>query len=360
MNKALLLCLLSVALSATPDLETARVQMLERHNYYRAQHQVGDLSRLSDIETIAQNYSEYLVSIGSLVHSSNKYNDQSLGENLYRGPLSSNIGTSAVDLWYDEIQYYDFDNPGWNSAAGHFTQVIWKNSQQLGCGVGCGTNNYCFVTCNYYPAGNYLNSFASNVLPKSTSEEETTSDTVQEDTTQEDTTNEEDTTEEAATQSDATSDSSSIDPELETFRNEITDKHNYYRNLHQVGDLERDSVLETIAQESAEYMAEIDSFSFPSATYNGNYIGKSLFFSWGAPTGASIADMFYEGVSSYDFSNPGYVSDAGTFTQLVWKNTQKIGCGYSCNGYNCYGICTYYPAGNYLNSFDTNVFPSTS
>ena len=346
MNKVLLICLVSVALSATLNLENARAQMLTRHNYYRSQHQVGNLARLTDIETIAQTYSEYLASINSMVHSSNTYNSEPLGENLYWGPLSSNIGTSAVDLWYEEIADYDFDNPGWKSGTGHFTQVVWKGSEKLGCGVGCGSNNYCYVTCNYYPAGNYLNSFATNVFPLA---EGTTSDIVEEDTTVEDT-----------TQSDNTSGSSSTNTELETFRNEVTAKHNYYRSNHQVGNLVRDTQLENIAQEHAEYMAQADSFSFPSSTYNGEYIGKNLFFSWGAPTGDSIADMFYEGVSSYDFSNPGYNSNAGSFTQLVWKNTQKIGCGYACSGYNCYGICTYYPAGNYLNSFASNVFPSTS
>ena len=381
MRKILILCLISVALSATLNLETARAQMLTRHNYYRAQHQVDDVARSSDIESIAQNYSDYLASIGSMVHSSNTYNGESLGENLYWGPLSDTIGTAAIDLWYSEVDYYDFSNPGWNYDAGHFTQVVWKNSQQIGCGVGCGSSTYCYVTCNYYPAGNYLNSFASNVFAKSTTEETTSEDTTSEDTTSVDTTSEdttsidttsEDTTSEDTTSEDTTtveedtttqedtSSSSSIDSVLETFRNEVTAKHNYYRNLHQVGDLERDSVLETIAQDASDYMVEIDSFSYPSETYNGNYIGKCLFYYWGAPSGEAIADMLYSGVSNYDFSNPGYNPDAGTFTQLVWKSSTKLGCGYACNGNSCYGICTYYPGGNYLNSFDTNVFPIAS
>ena len=139
MNKALLFCLVSVALSATLNLENARAQMLTRHNYYRSQHQVGNLARLSAIETIAQTYSEYLASINTMTHSSNKYNGESLGENLYWGPLNSNIGTSAVDMWYEEIADYDFNNPGWKSGTGHFTQVVWKGSEKLGCGVGCGS-----------------------------------------------------------------------------------------------------------------------------------------------------------------------------------------------------------------------------
>ncbi len=349
MNKVLFLCLISIALSATLDLENARAQMLTRHNYYRAQHQVGNLVRLSAIETIAQEYSEYLASIGKMQHSDNKYNGDSLGENLYYGYLSSNIGTNAVDLWYSEESLYDYNNPGYKSGIGHFTQLVWKNSKNLGCGVGCKSNNYCYVTCNYYPAGNFLSSFASNVFPKGTTSDETTSDTTKEETTS-------DTTKEETTQ-DTTKEETTTNSELETFRNEITAQHNLYRSQHQVGDLERDDELERIAQKAAEYMVEIDGFYFTTDTYNGKYIGKNLFYSYGTPKGAKMADMWYNKVSNYDFSNPGYSSKSGSFTQLVWKNSQKIGCGYACKGNSCYGGCTYYPAGNYQSSFASNVFP---
>ena len=258
MNKVLLLCLISLALSATLDLENARAQMLTRHNYYRAQHQADNLVRLSDLETIAQSWSDHLASINSMTHSSNKYNGASLGENLYWGPLRSNIGESAVDMWYEEISDYDFNNPGWKSGIGHFTQVVWKNSKKLGCGVGCGTSSYCYVTCNYYPAGNNLNTFATNVLPK---KEGGVSDTVAE---------EEDTT----APEDNSSQSAADNPELEAFRNEILARHNTHRREHQVGDLERDPALEKIAQDGAEYMIEINGWYFSTEKYNGKSLSR--------------------------------------------------------------------------------------
>lgn len=125
-------------------------------------------------------------------HSKNKYNGKSLGENLYYGYLSSNIGINTVEKWYSEESAYDYNNPGYKKGIGHFTQLVWKNSENLGCDVGCKSNNYCYVTCNYYPAGNNINSFPSNVFPKveTTTSDETTSDTTEEepesDTTKED------------------------------------------------------------------------------------------------------------------------------------------------------------------------------
>ena len=345
---------LLVAINAvTLNLETVRSDMLTRHNLYRSQHQVSDLTRVAAIESIAQSYSEYLATNNIFDHSSNTYLGESLGENLYWGYGLSSIGNDAVDSWYEEIEDYDFNNPGYKSGIGHFTQLVWKNSQQLGCGIGCGSNNYCYVTCNYYPAGNYLGQFASNVFPKtggSTSSDTTDPDTTAPDTTAPDTTAPD-------TTAPATTDPN--DP-LEVFREEITARHNYYRVQHQVGDLERDSELERIALEASEHMVEIDSFSYPTAKYNGKSIGKYLFYVWGTLNANKIVDKMYNGVSSYDFSNPGYTSAAGGFTQLVWKSTQKIGCGYACSGKECYGCCTYYPAGNVLSSFPSNVFPKAS
>lgn len=118
MNKLLILCFITIALSATLDLENARAQILTRHNYYRAQHQVGDLVRLPAIEKIAQNYSEYLASIGKMEHSKNKYNGKSLGENLYYGYLSSNIGINTVEKWYSVESAYDYNNPGYKKGIG--------------------------------------------------------------------------------------------------------------------------------------------------------------------------------------------------------------------------------------------------
>lgn len=162
---------------ASTDLETIRNNLLTRHNYYREIHQVDNLSRNSEIETIAQNYSEYLTENKKFEHSGNKYNGLKLGENLYMKYGSYQVsvtGTDAVDSWYSEVSYYNFSNPGYSSEAGHFTQLVWKESKDLGCGASC-QNNACVVTCNYYPPGNVIGLFSSNVFPAKNSESESNS-----------------------------------------------------------------------------------------------------------------------------------------------------------------------------------------
>ena len=64
-------------------------------------------------------------------------------------------------MWYEEVNDpgYDFNNPGFSSGTGHFTQVVWKGSTKLGVGYSKG-----WVCARYYPAGNMMGDFPSNVF----------------------------------------------------------------------------------------------------------------------------------------------------------------------------------------------------
>ena len=48
---------------------------------------------------------------------------------------------------------------------GHFTQVVWKNSKELGVGRAQGKDGKWIVVCNYSPAGNFVGRDAENVFP---------------------------------------------------------------------------------------------------------------------------------------------------------------------------------------------------
>jgi len=76
------------------------------------------------------------------------------------------ISPRAVKMWYDELCQpgYDFTKPGYKSGLGHFTQVVWKGSVKLGCGISEG-----WVTCRYCDEpGNMRQHFETNVFPSST------------------------------------------------------------------------------------------------------------------------------------------------------------------------------------------------
>ena len=143
---------------------------LEKHNEYRKQHQVGELTINCDLMKIAQKYSKKLHDNNKFEHSHDKYDGKNMGENLYRkwGGTNTYEAPAATIAWYNEIKDYNFNTGKSRNSnhVGHFTQVVWKGTEELGVGFTCGDNG-CFVVANYYPAGNYVGQFTENVLQKS-------------------------------------------------------------------------------------------------------------------------------------------------------------------------------------------------
>ena len=70
-----------------------------------------------------------------------------------------------TESWYQEIQKYDFSNRrNYQPGTGHFTQIVWKNSEEVGFGRAQGTSMN-FAVAMYYPAGNYLGEYETNIFP---------------------------------------------------------------------------------------------------------------------------------------------------------------------------------------------------
>ncbi|EJS42925.1 pry2p [Saccharomyces arboricola H-6] len=141
--------------SSSSDFSTS---MVNEHNTKRALHKdTGSLTWSDTLATYAQNYANSYDCSGNLVHSGGEY-----GENLALGYGT----TGSVDAWYNEISSYDYSNPGFSEDAGHFTQVVWKGTTQVGCGLkSCGGVWGDYIICSYKDAGNVIGDFADNVMP---------------------------------------------------------------------------------------------------------------------------------------------------------------------------------------------------
>jgi hypothetical protein len=146
-------------------IETA----LESHNKYRLLHGVPALKHNSELSQLALDWAQNLAKSNKFEHSKNKFNDSILGENLYLswGSQKPEIidGGEATKDWYDEMKIYDWDNPRFLINTAHFSQLVWKNSLEVGFGVALGDNNSVIVCANYFPAGNIEGSFHENVFP---------------------------------------------------------------------------------------------------------------------------------------------------------------------------------------------------
>lgn len=144
----------TAASSSSSNLDSFAQSCLNTHNQYRSLHSAGNLVWNSTLASFAQSYLAQKNCV--FEHSGGPY-----GENLAMGYPSA---SDAITAWYDEIDAYNFGNGGFSSGTGHFTQVVWKGTQQLGCySASCGSSGN-YLVCEYYPAGNVIGQFAQNVL----------------------------------------------------------------------------------------------------------------------------------------------------------------------------------------------------
>lgn len=97
-----------------------------------------------------------------------RHSDYPYGENLAIGYPSA---PEAIKAWYGEIKNYSYRHPGFSHNTGHFTQLIWKSTTNVGCAmVDCSGKNGLhgnLLVCEYSPMGN-INSadyFHANVTP---------------------------------------------------------------------------------------------------------------------------------------------------------------------------------------------------
>ncbi len=140
------------------------------HNKYRKKHCVPDLEAVQNIASTAQKTAKYLCSVNTLIHS----NDNNYGENIYKAFFPKDtvvdnriIVKKAVNEWYKENKLYDYLVPENSSKAQHFTQLIWKDTTEFGCGLSeciVDTNKIITIVCNYNPRGNISNKYKKNVL----------------------------------------------------------------------------------------------------------------------------------------------------------------------------------------------------
>ena len=55
--------------------------------------------------------------------------------------------------WYEEIKDYNYEIGKVTDENGHFTQLIWKDSREVGFGVAFNGNSV-YTVANYFPCGN--------------------------------------------------------------------------------------------------------------------------------------------------------------------------------------------------------------
>lgn len=126
-----------------------------RHNHYRAEFGLPPLVWSPRLATHALEWAHELVRRGCLLE---HRPDQRYGENLFWSLGKHRTAQEVVDSWASGRAHYDFERhqcaPG--QSCGHYTQIIWEDTREVGGGVAYAEGFQEIWVCNYDPPGNWV------------------------------------------------------------------------------------------------------------------------------------------------------------------------------------------------------------
>lgn len=147
--------------------------ILDSHNNHRANHSAPDLTWSDSLASIAQQIASSCVYAHDTQTGGGGY-----GQNIGAGAPGSDIPAMITNQMYNgEVNLYPGyggePNMGNFAQWGHFSQIVWKSTTQVGCftqhcpgglaNTGGGVSPY-FTVCNYSPPGNFGGQYGANVL----------------------------------------------------------------------------------------------------------------------------------------------------------------------------------------------------
>jgi len=133
------------------DVPADMQSVLDLHNQERVSLGVAPLAWHAGLAGSAQGWVDGCV----VEHDPDRrYEGALYGENIAAGSSSFGAGGLA-DAWLGERSAYDCASNECDGLCGHYTQLIWADSTELGCAVAdCGSN--LVLSCRYLSAGNVV------------------------------------------------------------------------------------------------------------------------------------------------------------------------------------------------------------
>ena len=125
--------------------------MLTWHNTARNRVGVGPLRWSPELAKAAQAWAGHLIESGQFAHSHNpKY-----GENLYEIEGAQATPGEVMRAWANEVKDYDYGSNSCQGVCGHYTQIVWRDTTEVGCAMARADRREVWV-CEYNPPGNWV------------------------------------------------------------------------------------------------------------------------------------------------------------------------------------------------------------
>ena len=158
-TRLLLTVLFALALPARAQAPgSLDARLLSAHNAERTRMGIAPLSWSPVLAAQAAVWAKDLAGRGAFEHSKER---SGAGENLWAGTSGYYAPEAMIGAFIGEKQYFrpgkfpEVSTSGRWQDVGHYTQLIWPATTQLGCAVATG-NGRDILVCRYYPAGNMV------------------------------------------------------------------------------------------------------------------------------------------------------------------------------------------------------------
>jgi pathogenesis-related protein 1 len=128
-------------------------EILAAHNAVRVRVGTAPLTWSDRLAGVAQDWAKGLLASGQFVHSHNP----NYGENLFEISGAAATPEQVVKAFADEVRDYDYKSNSCRVGAmcGHYTQVIWNDTREVGCSIARNPGREVWV-CEYFPPGNWV------------------------------------------------------------------------------------------------------------------------------------------------------------------------------------------------------------
>jgi hypothetical protein len=136
------------------DDASSTAELLAAHNAYRENLGLPPLRWSDQLAANAQQWADHLAETGAFEHSGP-------GQNLAMAAAGSESLTQLVDLWgseqadFTDGYFPDISTTGNWIDVGHYSQMVWKATTQVGCGF-AESNGRDILVCDYNPPGNVM------------------------------------------------------------------------------------------------------------------------------------------------------------------------------------------------------------